>query len=420
MPNKQDLILRELINLNKDKSGGIGVTGLNEIEKYGRFLSILKYESLEKDIIQRKLEYMRYYFELENEPYFTESNDILISLKKQQIPSYELFIELLYKKLDDMQNKLQVKNYVLYYPININKIKSEITEFCIDGFIINLLNYSEVKSDINNNELNNRFFKLKKINKSRYQYAKVSVWCRNVEYAHQKARKFVELMLFFISYSKTFSLVPVWLIGIPKPLIELKLNYTFVFENNNFSTYYYSENAWDTDIFYDLEDSDISNLNTLISAFNKADKRIQSIIFDSMKQYNIGLNEKDTSKSFLSFWTSLEILTLKNKNLSHFKVKERLKTIIKMNEIHEYQIERLYSLRNKLVHTGDDSNISPFDRNLMKDYVEILFDFFISYFSKYSYSEIDLIYEFLQKDIDFLEKSKGLIDKVIALKSSKK
>lgn len=91
-----------------------------------------------------------------------------------------------------------------------------------------------------------------------------------------------------------------------------------------------------------------------------------------------------------------------------------------MNEIHEYQIERLYSLRNKLVHTGDDSNISPFDRNLMKDYVEILFDFFISYFSKYSYSEIDLIYEFLQKDIDFLEKSKGLIDKVIALKSSKK
>jgi len=163
MPNKQDLILRELINLNKNKRGGIGIRGKNEIEKYGRLLLILKYESLEERIIQRKLEYMRYYFELENEPYFIESNDILISLKEQQIPSYKLFIKLLYKKLDDMQYKLQTKNYVLYYPININKVKNEITEFSINGFIINLLNYSEVRSDIDNNELNNRFFKLKKI-----------------------------------------------------------------------------------------------------------------------------------------------------------------------------------------------------------------------------------------------------------------
>jgi len=185
-------------------------------------------------------------------------------------------------------------------------------------------------------------------------------------------------------------------------------------------------NTLDTDKFYDLADSDISNLNTLISIFNKAEKRIQKVIFDSMKQYNIGLNEKDTSKSFLSFWTSLEILALKNKNMSHLKVEERLKSVIKMNEIdesqieiNEYQTERLYNLRNKLVHTGSDSDISPFDRNLMKSYVEEFFEFFMFIFSKYSYSEIDLIYEYLQKDIDFLEKSKELIDKVIALKSPK-
>ncbi|MPN51607.1 hypothetical protein SDC9_199255 [bioreactor metagenome] len=157
----------------------------------------------------------------------------------------------------------------------------------------------------------------------------------------------------------------------------------------------------------------------MISQFNKADVKIKEIIHDSMEQYHIGLKENSSSRSFLGFWTTLEILTLKNKDLSHFKVKERLKSVIKMNSIHEYQIERLYNLRNKLVHTGKDSEISQFDRNLMKSYVEVLFQYFMFNFSKYSYSEIGTIYDLLQKDISYLEKNKNLIDEVIALKSPK-
>lgn len=85
-------------------------------------------------------------------------------------------------------------------------------------------------------------------------------------------------------------------------------------------------------------------------------------------------------------------------------------------DIHEYQIERLYTLRNKLVHTGNHSDISPHDRNLIKMYVEALFEFFMFNFSKYNYSEINMIYEFLPKDVNSLEKSKKFIDEVIRLK----
>lgn len=420
MLNDQDIILKELFNvISLNDSPGMAVTGFNEIQKYHKFLLLLKSESLEEDVIKRKLEHMRYYFRFENEPVFIEADDILIFLKQQQTPVYKLFIDLLYKKLDDMQRTLDIKNYVLYYPINVNKLKNEITEFQIEDIKISLLNYSDVKKHIDDQDLENKVFKVNHINKTRYRYAKVSIWSRNREYAQKKATRYVELMLFFISYSKTFrktSFVP---FGIPKPLTELKLNHIFVFEDDVYSAHYYFEDTSKVTKYYDLEDNDFENLNTMISQFNKADVKIKEIIHDSMEQYHIGLKENSSSRSFLGFWTTLEILTLKNKDLSHFKVKERLKSVIKMNSIHEYQIERLYNLRNKLVHTGKDSEISQFDRNLMKSYIEVLFQYFMFNFSKYSYSEIGTIYDLLQKDISYLEKNKNLIDEVIALKSPK-
>jgi len=224
-------------------------------------------------------------------------------------------------------------------------------------------------------------------------------------------------MLYFISYSKTFRRRTFSLIGFSKPLIELKLNYIFVFEDDAYSECYYFEDTCEVNKYYDLEDSDIKNLNTMISQFNEADAKIKEIIHDSMEQYHLGLKEKTSSRSFLNFWTTLEILTLKNKDLSHFKVKERLKSIINMNDIHEYQIERLYNLRNNLIHNGRHSSISQFDRNLMKSYVELLFQFFMFNFSKHSYSEIEILYEFMQQDVNSLEKNKDLIDEIITLKS---
>lgn len=97
-----------------------------------------------------------------------------------------------------------------------------------------------------------------------------------------------------------------------------------------------------------------------------------------------------------------------------------------MNDIHEYQIERLYKLRNNLVHTGSYSEITQFDRNVMKGYVEKLFEFFMFHFSKHSYSEINMCYKYLQEDVTSLNElredaslrvNKSLIDEMIRLKT---
>lgn len=430
MLNNHDIILKEFFKVCIiNSSDRLSVIGVQEFARYNRFLTLLKLVILEEPKIQRKLEHMKYFLKYVNEPeiqpVFIEADDIIISLKKQQKPDYELFVDLFYKKLDDMQRNSHVDKYTLYYPVNITTTKSEITEFHINGITITILNYSDIVNEIDNKKLENEFFKVKGIDETRYQYAKVSVWCRSEEYARQKATPYVNFIVWVISYSKALRNESYILLGFSKPLIRLDLNSVFIFKNGSYSIYHDLKDASNTSEFYELEDRDIENLNQILIQFSESNKKIQEIIYNSMKQYHLGLIEKNSSWSFLNFWTSLEILTLKDRNLSHLKVKERLKCILKMNDIHEYQIERLYNLRNNLVHNGNCSEITQFDRNLMKAYVEILFQFFMFNFSKHRYFEISTIYELLQKDIVFLEEANNsansinlpLINEVVALKN---
>ncbi len=156
-------------------------------------------------------------------------------------------------------------------------------------------------------------FKPKDIDKTKYQYAKVSVWSRNKEYAKRKATRYVNLLLDFISYDKTFKRPTNRLWGPSKPLFELELIYIFIFKNNVYSTNCYFEDTSIATEFYDLDDYNIKNLKLMLTQFNSAYLKTQDIINNSMKQYHLGLKEKVISSSFLSFWTSLEILTLKKR-----------------------------------------------------------------------------------------------------------
>jgi hypothetical protein len=395
MSNENDIILKELFKVSaKKENNGFSFTSVSEYQKYVQFLTFLKLVSLEENNIKRKLECMRYHFES-----FTEAEDILVLLQKQNTPDYDLFIKRLCEKLDNIQSNSHTDKYALYYPINITALKSKINEFHIGNITINILNYLDIKNYIDDETLENQVFKAENFDKTKYQYAKVTVWSRNAGYAHQKVTQYVNLLLCFIAYSKTFIKTSVTVAGPPKQLFELKLNYIFIFKNNVYSLSHHFEDTSKATEFYDLEYHDINKLNLMLTQFNGANRKVQEIVNNSMNQYRLGLKEKIISSSFLSFWTSLEILTLKERSLSHNEVKKRLKSVIKMNDIHEYQIERLYKLRNKLVHTGSHSEITQFDRNLMKGYVEELFEFFMSNFSKHSYSEIDENYKYLQKDV---------------------
>lgn len=121
----------------------------------------------------------------------------------------------------------------------------------------------------------------------------------------------------------------------------------------------------------------------------------------------------------MNFWTSLEAITLKKKGIPHLEITRRLKSILKnLSPLEEHKIDRIYSLRNNLVHDGA-YDISQYDRNLLKTYAEIMISFFLSQLSKYDIQEIQTIFQFLQQNSVTLAKSKDLLDFVIKLKGEK-
>lgn len=131
------------------------------------------------------------------------------------------------------------------------------------------------------------------------------------------------------------------------------------------------------------------------------------------------MTEKRINYSFLNFWTSLEAITLKKKGIPHLEITSRLKSILKnLSPLEEHKIDRIYSLRNNLVHDGA-YDISQYDRNLLKTYAEIMISFFLSQLSKYDIQEIQTIFQFLQQNSVTLAKSKDLLDFVIKLKGEK-
>jgi hypothetical protein len=166
-----------------------------------------------------------------------------------------------------------------------------------------------------------------------------------------------------------------------------------------------------------LEKGHIENLNDFIRRLKEFDGRIQELLFRVTNLYYNGLKERKIDYAFLSFWTCLEKLTLMRRGLNHIGVIRRLKSmLINLTSIEEHRIDRVYSLRNNLVHDGDADSILEEDRNLIKVYCELMIEFYIFNLQKYNYAEIDSIFEFLQKNPTDLAKSKDLIDYVVKLK----
>ena len=86
-----------------------------------------------------------------------------------------------------------------------------------------------------------------------------------------------------------------------------------------------------------------------ISEFEKA-------ILDSLNYYGQGMNLRDEGTSFLNFITSLEIILTNTWEPQKGLLAERVALLIGENSDHRIEIfdeiERLYELRNNLIHNG--------------------------------------------------------------------
>lgn len=416
MTNLYDQILKKILDsMTITPEGVIQWHGFHGTE-YNRHLSLLLSNLMLDNKFQSRLNNLRYYLTSENDIFFgSELTSIFKMMKQENKFSFNEFKEKLNYLLDKIEKDSKPAKYDLYYPINIKtEEKTEIIKF--RDVQIELKKFEEIKNIFEDTKLKESF--KDKLTKFKYEYIKVTILARNQNYAEQVATKYANLIVGIIAYFQNYRHAPVTIIGIPKELTELKLNYIFAFKEGGYSGHYYFDDKSDERKIYQLNKQDVTNLNDFIKMFNTADKKIQEIVYKSMSSYYLGLTERRVNISFFNFWIALEIISLKKKGIPHIEIIRRLKSIlINLTPLEEHKIDKLYSIRNNLVHDGS-YNISQYDRNLLKIYVEIMIEFFMYRLSKFNTQEIQSIFNFLQKDDKTLEKSKKLIDFIIELRKN--
>jgi len=415
MANIKDEILKKILDSSTVIDSKVIKLPDPRFIEYNRYLILLLSDLMQDQNFQKRLNKLRYYFGLGKDVFLgSELNSIFKEMKQESKNSYDDFKEKLESLLNKIEKDLKPVMYELYYPINL-KTDGQIDIIKFRDIQIEIKSYEELKVLLEDNSLKEDL-KLEKFTKSKYKYIKVTIWARNKYYAEKVSTRYVDVILgliaFYLNCGREY--ITIW--GNIKELTELKLNHIFVFKEGTYSGYYYSDDKRDDKKVYDLNKAAIGKLNEL---FNNVKPNIQEILSKAISWYYNGLTAKDINYSFLNFWTALEIITLKKKGIPHIEIVKRLKsaliTLINITKLDEHKIDRIYSLRNNLVH-GESSNINEFDRNLLKVYVEHMIEFFIFRLIKYDIEEIRMIFQLMQKDNITLEKSKDLTDFVISLR----
>jgi len=338
MADVRDEILKKILDsMTITEQGTIQWQGFASSE-YSRYLSLLMSGLMLDNNLQSKLHKLRYGFNSENDVFFGhELNSIFKEMKEESKDKYNEFMNKLDKLLDKIKQNSKPEKFELYYPINI-KTDENIEVIKFRDVEIEIKSYDDVKNLLDSDTFKEKF-KFEKLTKSKYKYIKVMLWARNKNFAEQTATKYATLILGFVAYSQNYGNSSVTIIGIPKELTQLKLNYIFVFKGDAYAGHYYFEDKSDDKKIYDLNQADISNLNKFVKQFNKIDGKIQEVLFKVMNLYYSGLTEKRINYSFLNFWTALEIIALKKKGIPHFEIIKRLKSIlVNLKPIEEHKI----------------------------------------------------------------------------------
>jgi hypothetical protein len=417
----RDEILKKILDsITVTSEGNISWEGIQDIE-YMRYTSLILSELMADSNFEKRLDYLRYSFSNEDDIslFGDPLTTIFKEMKLEKKYTFSEFEEKLDIKLNEI-HKSKVETFEIYYPVNINA-EDKIDPIKFKDVSIEVKDYNEVKDQINKvfeNEDSKANLESNNFEPEKYKYARIKVWARNYHYAEKIATKHLELLLGFLVYSQNYGRITVRIIGFPKELSLLRIYYAFLFNEGQFKLTFYYEDRVDGVEIYKLKKEDVENLNKLATAFNLYDQKKQDITYKSIISYYNGMTEKSVEYSFMNFWKSFEIISLKEKNIPHAEIIKILKSMLKdLTPLEEHRIDRLYSLRNNLIHGGSAyNNITQDDRNLLKIYVELMIKFFMFHIpAKYDVREIQMIYQFLEKDTAFLEKSKSLIDFVINL-----
>lgn len=427
-PGVSDSLIQEMLDSIEVTEAGTQLSDITNHQRYQIISTLILKQLLEADgnRFSKRLKGLRY--TLSSEPFFGPFPlKVARKAKLQGVTTLADFKLLFEGYLQNIAEE-PLLQYRCLIPVNVT-FDGEPNALRTDDVCLNIVPYSKVADLFDQSAIREVCTEAHDEHGlysdfSGFSIVDIRVRCRNSLYAEAVSSQYTNFVLGLVTLLLTRGHYSMRLMGEIGPIIDLNYGFCFVFENFENSEYKYAEahNAIKTSpADHKLSLGQISSLNRAFELFHRASRKMQATIIDAVEAYHAGATEKRPGFAFFFFWTCVELLCLKEASIREVKVKERLGCIHKdKSPPLELELERFYSLRNKLVHTSEYSTISEFDRDRLKFYTENLLLFFLSNLMEYRKDEINDVYEYLCLGSSQIERRKRTVEIVEQIMGSRR
>ena len=417
MTDYRDDLLKLILDKVTIKDGVLTPTNHVNLLKTQRFGIVLISQLLEGEHYQEKFDAIQYawYANSLHPLFFEPFQTVITELKIENKHSFHEFKKKVDRELKNIEDQKLV-SFDFLYPIRIQPAKN-LKKMEIEGISVEIKTYDEVEKFLSDSKLLDEIREYE-MNYSPHQnlpsryYIHVSLSARNLWYAERKAARNAQLAISIIAYIENYRVERRTLIGPPQSISDLDVEVELAFSKKKFVDLFPKYNAIGKKN-HKLTSKHIDDINSIIESFETSDPSIQDFIEDGLIAYHAGTIEKRMGYAFLNFWTSAERFCLKDHHLIERKVMERLLSpLLNKTEITKNELERLYRIRNKMIHEADYGLATEYDRNIMQFYIEPFIAFFIQKLSKYPKNKIERVFQFLNDPKSDLSKFDEIVERL--------
>jgi len=420
MEDFRDKIIQEIVENIEVKEGKLSVSNHQKVD---RLCSILISELLEKDRYQKKFDEIQYlgYSDLQPLVFIPPFKEVFVEMKLEGGANYEIFKSKVDYEISEIKEHLKIQNYCFLYPVRL-KLNILPKNNTINGILVEFKKYDEIASIFSDITLLKACEKFQhgysiKFYPNAYLYLKITSRARNLWYAERRATKIAQFVVGVITYVENYRRMKSTLIGPIRAISDLNIELILPFSEQGFEGILFNSINTGTPP-HELSDDQIEHIDEIFDFFKNSHKTVRDVIQNGLISYHSGLIETRMGHAFLNFWTAAEVFCLKNKNITEKEMINRLLSPIKnKNDIIKHELERLYEIRNAIVHNAEYELATEFDRNIMQFYVEPFIDFFIDTLSKFPRIRIEKILQYLQDSDESLNEDRELIDFVRNLRN---
>ena len=291
--------------------------------------------------------------------------------------------------------KRKIRNYDLYFPINI-KPEKKLSKFQFKDISVDFTNDEKIISKIRSDERTNQaLHSNKNFSIHKTVLCKISLKGRNHEYAIQKGEKLFNYVMGVIGYFETRWSYPLTIIGFTNPISKLNAYCFFIFEDKRYETLYWYNTRENKSQILELKEVAVKDINSTLSKCIKSKQ--QELLFELFTQFYLGVTNKDVDYSFLAFWRVVELGIMKEPNQKQKELVEILESVtLELEHTTKYNLQRFYNLRNDFVHKGI-ADINQNDRNGIKSFAGMIIAIYIKTLRNYNKEEIKSFYYYIKR-----------------------